>query len=288
MTTDLLTAIRRLPLRIAKEYAGRERISFATFKAAHPDGYFYWEDRDDDGYFTTLEALAEAERKSFEPEIDELNIPYVMFPCAPIKLKAPSAEQLLLDAEEDQDAPSDYPAADSKSLQGLLDWWFANNTKPWWTPEYNRIIVLLSEERRLLYKLITGKEYKDGNEPNESEFLNTMSSDDVIDHASAFDLPVYNVSLLVERKLSGDPLWNAVDSGQEATPVDEEVKSLCDELEHEGWSVAVQGVELVEDKDELELADTSPDARSTGDDAPDSEDEDDVEDVEDAANNSKS
>lgn len=261
MTTDLLTAIRRLPMRIAKEYAGRERISFATFKAAHPDGYLYWEDRDDDGYFTTLEALAEAERKNFEPQIDELNIPYVVFPCEPIKLRAPSAEQLLLDVEEDQDAPSDYPAPDSKSLQGLLDWWFATNTKPWWTPEYNRVIVLLPEERCLIYKLITGRDY-DGAEPDESEFLNHLSSADEAGVAAMTGQPLYNVGLLVERKLSGDPLWNAVDNGQEATPVDEEVKSLVAELEHEGWDVTIQNVDLVEDED---------------DDAPDHEDDTDEE-----------
>lgn len=277
MTTSLLEAIRRLPLSVAAEHAGEERISFEQFKLEHPDGYFQWEAHEDDGYFQTLEEAGAYERKNFEPDIDELNIPYVLIPCRPVSLEAPNAQQMLIDAYEDQDAPDSYAVTNAPSLQDLLNWWFKHNTKRWWVIDEMRVIVLLPEERKQLYKKCTGKDYA-GVEPGASEFLNKLSSEEEMDLSNVFGTPLYNVELLVERKLTGDPAWNVVDDGQEATPVDDQVSEAVKILEKDGWEVTVQNVELVQDKDELELADSSPDARSTGDDAPDSEDEDDEDD----------
>lgn len=273
MTTSLLEAIRRLPLHVATEHAGEARISFEQFKLEHPDGYFQWGAHEDDGYFQTLEEAGAGVRKDFEPEFDELNIPYVLIPCKPVRLEAPSAEQLLIDVYENQDAPDSYSVANAPVLQDLLDWWFKHNTKPWWVADEMRVIVLLPEERKQLYKECTGKDYA-GVEPGASEFLNKLSSEEEVDLSNMFGTPAYNVELLVERKLSGDSNWSVIDDGQEATPVDDQVSEAVKQLEADGWEVTIQNVEPVQDKDELELADSAPDARHTGDDAPDSEDTD--------------
>jgi len=278
MTTPLLEAIRRLPLHVAKEHAGEERISLEQFKDEHPEGFFQWEAHEDEGYFQTLEEAGAFERKNFEPEIDEINIPYVLIPCKPVQLEAPSAQQLLIDAYEDQDAPDSYTVADAPSLQSLLDWWFKHHTKRWWVMDEMRVIVLLPEERKQLFKECTGKDFN-GTEPGISEFLTNLSSEEVVDQARMFNEPVYNVELLVERKMSGDPNWSVIDDGQEATPVDDQVSEAVKQLEEDGWEVTVQNVEPM-DKDEL--ADSSPDARSTGDDVSDDEDEEDAEDTEEA------
>lgn len=201
--TLLLTSIRRLPADIVSEHAGEERISYEQFLTEKHNKFFV-EGLDEDGFFSTIEDLAAYTKNTFEPASDSLEVPYTLRPCKHVRLEAPSARQILIDAYEDQDAPDHFDVeSDGDSLQELLDWWFKHNTKGWWAPDEDRVIVLLPAERKKIFELVTGQ--------------------------------------------------------------------VCGSAEPD------REVIFGDEEDELELAATAGDARSTGDDAPDIEDEEDEE-----------
>lgn len=178
--TPLLKSLRRLPLEIAREHSGEERITLVQYLAAEgPDGRFFIESLEEDGFFSSLEEYAAYTKKNFEPRCDTLEVPYTLRPCKHMKLESPSANQILIDAYENQDAPGEYDVeSDAPSLQGLLDWWFKHHTKGWWVPDYERVIVLLPEERKELYALVTGRTWGEGEPDLEVNFDDFEDAED--------------------------------------------------------------------------------------------------------------